>query len=247
MRILGIDCETSGLSPKDDHLTEIAWVIKDHGDPKPLVMRSCFVENTPAIKLSAEIQDLTKITPKHLELGIALEEILISLADDIILNEVDLIAAHNGEDFDKPFLLTKSKEIDKDPFPRWSRVFDTQWVDTAFDIIYPPTCKYNNLMYVAAYHGFISPFPHAALFDVMTMLKVLDGYDITKVEARAKSPWVIVQALVSFDDRQQAKDRRYSWETIGDKTFPKKWVRKTKELDLGQEVEKAPFKIAVVG
>lgn len=239
-RVCGLDIETTGLSFQDDHITEIAWVIKDTGDSKPLAAKTFFVLPPENLFISPEIEQLTKIKMKHLQTGYPLEQVLSWLALDITVHAPDFIVAHNGENFDKPFLQAKAAlmgEAVLDP------IFGRQWLDTSVDVVYPPDCRYTNLMYVAAYYGFINPFPHAALFDTMTMLKVLDQQDILAAATRAASPWVVVKANVSYDDRDKAKARRYWWETIGNDKYPKQWVKKIKELDLAKEIAEAPFPV----
>jgi hypothetical protein len=79
------------------------------------------------------------------------------------------------------------------------------------------------------------------------MLKVLDQQpDIHAVIARAMSPWVVARALVSFEEKDLAKARRYMWENIGTEKYPKQWGKKIKQMDFASEVLEAPFKIAVM-
>lgn len=250
MRICGLDIETTGFDHKNDHVTEIAWVIKDHGDDKPLVMKSYFVLPPPELWDSAEyikptITQLTKIEMRHVMAGRPLGEVLVELALDMHSNACVTVSAHNGEGFDKPFLSAKVDQLGNS-FPVTVRetLFDkTLWLDTSVDVVYPEFCRQTNLLYLCAYHGFLNPFPHAALFDVMAMLKVLDNYPIDPVADRARSPWCFVQADVGYENRHLAKERRYYWETFGTKTFPKTWVKRIKEVDLEKERAGAPFKV----
>ena len=88
--------------------------------------------------------------------------------------------------------------------------------------------------------------PHAALFDVMTMLKVLECFDVEAVAMRAVIPWVVVAAQVDFDNKDKAKARRYSWEALGDKRFPRQWVKRVKECDVDKEKAEAPFEVVKI-
>lgn len=237
-RIAGIDIETTGLDFEKDHVTEIAWIIKEVGDPKAFVQKSFFVRPAEDLFLTAEIEQLTKIKMKHLLYGEALHFVLAEVALDLENYGVDYIVAHNGEGFDKPFLSTKgtgAKGI--------ARLFETPWIDTSMDCVYPPDCRYTNLMYVAAYFGFLNPFSHSALFDIATTLKVLDQFPFDQVVARAKSPWCVVEAGVSYETKELAKARRYSWENLGNIKYSKKWVKKIKECDLEKEMNDAPFPV----
>lgn len=240
MRVCGLDIETTGLEHGKDHVTEIGWVIKDIGDPKPLTMKSRFCQLPEGAVISDEIRNLTKITPEHCAQGTPLLSNIEHLAADLRRFKVDYIVAHNGENFDKPFLQAWV------PNPHTHTLFTTPWLDTKEDCVYPPDCYYTNLMYVAAYFGFLNPFPHAALFDACTTLKVLEQFDVGKVAERARHPWVVVRALVDYDDRDKAKARRYFWENIGTQKFPKQWVKKIKECDFEKETLEAPFKVVRV-
>ncbi len=247
VRVCGIDIETTGLDHVNDHVTEIAWVIKDVGDPKPLVARTEFILPPEGAFDSAEylkpsIQQLTKIQMRHLLTGRKFAEVLRDMALDFAKHACDFVAAHNGENFDKPFLRAKAKQLGAmDYF-----LLQAPWLDTSVDCVYPEDCRYTNLMYVAAYFGFINPFPHSALFDVMTMLKVLENFDIEKVAERARHPWVVVKAQVDYDRRELAKARRYYWETFGAEKYPKQWVKKIKECDLEKERTDAPFEVVKI-
>ena len=48
--------------------------------------------------------------------------------------------------------------------------------------------KTRSLPYLAADHGFLNPFPHRALFDVMTMIQIAGMYDINEILKYADSP-----------------------------------------------------------
>jgi DNA polymerase III subunit epsilon len=247
-RVCGIDIETTGLDHANDHVTEIAWVIKDIGDPKPLEVQSHFVLPPDGMLDSSEylkpnIQQLTKIKMTHLQNGKSLEDIFRWLSDALHTHDVDFVVAHNGENFDKPFLQAKAQDFSPEQV---TKVFTRPWLDTSVDCVYPEDCRYTNLMYVAAYFGFINPFPHSALFDVMTMLKVLEQFDVLKVSERAKHPWVVVKAQVDYDRRELAKARRYYWETFGAEKYPKQWVKKIKECDLEKERTEAPFEVVKI-
>ena len=249
MRLCGIDIETTGLDHAADHVTEIAWVIKDPGDPKPLVMESRFILPPKEFWNSAEyikpnIEQLTKIKMAHVMAGKEFLEVLGQLAADIQVYQVTHMVAHNGENFDKPFLQAKVALAGQSVEDQLGWLFkNIVWIDTAADAVYPADCRATNLLYLSAYYGFLNPFPHAALYDVASMLKILDYLDVAAVAERAKSPWCIVSADVGYDNRQLAKDRRYYWETFGSQTFPKTWVKKIKEMDLEKEKTEAPFKV----
>ena len=112
------------------------------------------------------------------------------------------------------------------------------WIDTRFDIPYPKQMFIRNAEYVEAQHSLVNPFPHRAVFDVMTMLQLLAKYDIQEVAARSKSPTILVKAQVSKDDREKAKQRGYRWEKE-----TTSWVKHIKEIDLETERADAGFQV----
>ena len=113
----------------------------------------------------------------------------------------DAVVAHNGHEFDYPLL------------ERWAKKHglelpDKLRIDTMCDIELPPkTIK--KLIYMAADHGFLNPFPHRALFDVMTMMRIMNEYDLNEILETAKSPTLVVEALVTFAQKDLAKTRGF--------------------------------------
>lgn len=103
MRLLGIDYETTGLSPENDLITEVGFVVWDVPTATPLELVSLFLD-WKLEKLDPVVTKLTGITMEMLrEFGqnpTTVYKILCRLA------RVDGIAAqvaHNGETFDRPF------------------------------------------------------------------------------------------------------------------------------------------------
>lgn len=243
MIICGIDLETTGLSPDKDHIIEMAYVIKGWCDPKPIAVGHSYF--TTSIPLTKEIQELTRIDDKLLSLaGRDISVGLSALAHDCDKYGVAFMLGHNGRAFDKLFLQKVVAEIGGGE--ALDRYLNIPWLDSKEDIIYPGTVKTTRLTYLAAEHGFLNPFPHSALFDVMTMLNVAERYPFDQMVERSKMPTLIVRALVSFDDKQLAKDRSYYWEKWADKSFPKMWVKGIKEGDFDREVKECVFPIAVL-
>ena len=102
------------------------------------------------------------------------------------------------------------------------------------DVEYPSNCSARNLLYLAAYQGFINPFAHRAVFDALTMLRILSCYGIRRVVEVAKSPQVTIKANVSYEERQLAKDARFHWDADS-----KSWLLDIKEILL--ENKEFPF------
>jgi len=74
----------------------------------------------------------------------------------------------------------------------------------------------------------------------MTMLKLLSEYPLEEVLRLSKEPLCEVIASVTYEDRQLAKDRGYTWD--GER---KKWVKKLKQSYAKREAEQAPFHVNI--
>jgi DNA polymerase-3 subunit epsilon len=191
-------------------------------------------------EISSEASQVNGITQEMVtEFGIPAGEMIATLSRICGMHKVDYIVAHNGENFDRPMVLA---EIKRGGFTG-TYLEALPWIDTRTDIPFPVEPASRRLIHLAADHGFVNPFPHRALSDVHTMLRLLAMYDIHEVLAYQKIPFVTLQAVVSYDDRQLAKDARFSWENIGDKKYPKMWVKRVKQNLLELEKSKCKFEI----
>lgn len=241
--IAGIDLETTGLLFDKNHITEIGWIIKDSESPKNLFAASILIKpGFPKDALTQEIIDLTGITYDMLErFGRPFAEACAFLLESLTAHGVEYMVAHNAP-FDRTFLEYHMKQEMSLP-PR----LNLPWLDTRSDINYASKIKGRSLTHVAAELGFLNPFPHAALFDVATMLRVLSNYSIADVIARSKEPTLIIKAVVSYDNRELAKKCRFMWEKIDDKkSYPKTWVKRVKASDLDKERTDANFEIVIL-
>lgn len=241
VRVLGFDIETSGLDFKKDHILEVGYVIKEWTKergwaPKNLAQGSFFLweENYPD-PMPPESYQTHKISSTLLkEVGKEIEISFLSLLGLCERLNVECIIAHNGIAFDKPFILETVSSYS----PLLSFFADTPWIDTKSHIQYPADCKGNSLMYLSAYHGFLNPFPHDALSDVQTMMRILSHYDFERLYQRAKEPWIRIRADVKFDGKELAKARNYQW------NIPLKiWEKNIPISDYENEVKEAPFQV----
>lgn len=239
MKLIGIDFETNGPEPTLCDITEAAWVLYDTDFGKSPITSDCFL-NKDVVEMDPVAQKITGITLERChKYGIYRDEI-ISHLDFALQSEPDYLVAHNARAFDKIIFerLMRNHDISK-----------VKWIDTLEDL---PEATYERLgtrtlEFMAARSGFLNPFPHAALPDVYTMMKILMNEDLDVVAERAAIPSVIVMADVSFHDKDKAKELQFSWQQIrGGKVYPKKWVKKIKKDCLEDLREKASFKVVVI-
>ena len=211
MRLLGIDFETTGLDPEKDKIIEVGAILYDWETKQPVKIMSEFIscENN---NLPTKITKLTGINPFIWDnYGIKKEKAFFELS--LLVSKADYIIAHNAS-FDKSFF---DKEITS----------EKQWICSRMDIDYPLEITTRKLTYLAAEHNIINPFRHRAVFDVLTMMEIVKQYDIKKIIERSKSPTITIQALVSYEEREKAKDAGFHWEAKS-----KTWQMLIKECDL---------------
>lgn len=234
MLLLGCDVETTGLSIKDDRITEVGAVLWDTDRKSPVRIYSSFMWEEGYPPLTKEITELTGIVDDDLRDRSLPPKVVFHELMSLCM-EADFLVAHNGTNFDRPMMeaeMQRQHMIWKEP---------VEWIDTSVDLLFPKQISTRKLGHLAAEHGFLNPFPHRAVFDVMTMLKVLSCYPIEEVIRLSRSPAKTIRAVVSFDDRKLASERGYRWNA--EKKF---WLKTVKECQLDEEIKAAPFKINVI-
>jgi len=233
MRLLGLDFETTGLSPENDVVTEVGVVLWDTDRKCPILIDNYFVNDGNPV-ISSLITRLTGIRQEDIvEFGLSSEEALMRLIGHI--NKAEAIVAHNGERFDRKFFNAWCGRACSDA----AEIKDVPWIDTLSDVDYPENCASKKLTYLAVEHGFLNPFAHRAVFDVLTMMRILDHYPIDDILESMKEPTILVEAIVSFMEKDLAKERSFKWDGTR-----KKWLRSMKKNKW--EKEEFPFDTRMV-
>lgn len=229
MLLLGIDFETTGLDPKVHAICEVGAQLWDTDYHRAVLSMGYFVQVPENASFEEEALKTTGISPGLIakygkESAKGLRQLLF------MYEQADAIVAHNGTTCDRPFLLAW---IDACGF---NFNEDKLWIDSLTDIEYPQ--KWNRqLTCLAAYHGFLNPFPHQALADVMTMLTILDKYPIEEVIAYSKIPTIGVRLNLPFESKQWAKDHAYFTYYKNNKF--QFWMKKIKENKFEVEEKEA--------
>jgi DNA polymerase III subunit epsilon len=235
MIVCACDFETSSLDPKVDRVVEIGVCLWDTGLRGMLRMTDLLLwdqDFPPIAKEAGEAHGLSKellskqgVSPKwawtHFQ--------------DYYVKGADAFLAHNGIQFDRQFYLAECERLDVP-------AADLPWIDTTTDLPYTDAISTRKLTYLAAEHGFLNPFAHRAIFDVVTMLMIFKEYDAERALWYCQQPMVTLRAMVSYDDRQLAKDRGYRWDAER-----KYWVKNLRLPDVDQEKHDAGFAIREVG
>ena len=239
MKIMGIDTETTGLDVQNDLVVEFGYVLWDTDLAKPIHMVDHLVlADMDKAKLTEDIHGITRA--EFEEFGYLPQPVFSNLEMFLGLHPVQFVVAHNGAGFDRPLM---DAEYRRHSIPT-RRLFEVPWLDTKTDLPWKKAPDSNRLKHCALELGFINPFPHRALFDVLTMLRVLSHFNIDEVIALSKIPFATIRALVSYEDRELAKKEKFLWEKAGDITYPKCWIKRIRINKLEEERAKCPFKIA---
>lgn len=236
MIILGIDFESTGLNIPTIGVTEVGLVLWDTVLKAPIRLFGTLVDPGSYAVWEPGVEKINNLTPKVCsDFGMEDEKALKYVLS--WYGSADVACAHNGNNFDKPLLETWASRYGLDA--QKSKL----WIDTRADIERPARDSHR-LGYMAADHGFLNPFPHRAMFDVMTMLTILMApdlskappkYDLATIQEIAKSPLRIVKALVSFEQKELAKTRGYHG--IYENGKFNRWELEVKECNLEKERE----------
>lgn len=233
MILCGLDFETTGLKIGSVGVTEVGFVKWDTDLGAPIQMAGFLVDPPSDRVWEPGVEKINGLTPEicskyGYEDKYSLRQFLHAYQNS------DIAVAHNGLVFDRPLLKDWAERHGLDWQP------DKLWIDTKTDIEIPARNS-TRLVYMAADHGFLNPFPHRAMFDVMTMMTILQKYDLKQVIEIAKSPSILLRALVSYDDRELAKARGYHWQAD-----TKTWTMNVKECRLAEEKAASKFQIEII-
>jgi DNA polymerase-3 subunit epsilon len=236
MKLLLLDFETTGLDLTKDRAIEFCANVWDTGTRVTRESSGYLWEPSyPAISESARAtHGLDEAFLKAN--GQKPKEVFQDL--ERALGQVDFVVGHNVTSFDWPLALAE--------FTRQGIAAPAvKLIDTRYDLPYPEKMKCRKLGHLALDHGFIvDPAKlHGAKGDVEFMKMILEKYDLEEVARVSQCPWAVVRAVVSYDNREQAKARGYSWEKLGEKVYPKQWVKRVRDFEVAKELLEAPFVI----
>lgn len=223
---LGIDFETTGLEAKKDRITEVGAVLWDMKNHKPVQIFNELVYDfdTGVPNITPEITKLTGIDQQMLtDFGVHTASALTQIAE--MSERADFFVAHNAP-FDKGFYEAECARLSVGEAVM-------PWIDTQTDVDYRTTGS-KSLSYLAADHGFLNPFAHRAVFDVLTMFKVMSQYDTQQIITWNESPNVVLRALVQFSEKDKAKNLSYKWNAE-----KKHWLKNIKEFNIDEEIKSA--------
>lgn len=225
-----IDTETTGIDHANDTCIEVAAV--EYSIKEKSVL-TCF---SSVITTDASNEEAGKVN--HIPQAI-LQENYARSAESVwrITNSVarrsSAILAHNS-DFDLGWV------------PEGDPLRKLPWIDTCWMVTWPQQSRQGGrLIDLALEHGLGVVDPHRALSDCLLLARLMCrcsemGHDVEALLARGLRPTAWVEALVSYDDRDLAKERGFKYLPILGREKdrkPKGWVKKM-AID---DIETLPF------
>ncbi len=234
MLICGLDFETSGRDPGRHSVVEVGAVLWCTELRRPVRSMGYLVYDHDAVweEGATECNGITQDQCR--DYGIEESQSLEQLISYYCM--ADAVATHNGNIFDRLFYESWCERLLRYEYKDQGK----PWIDTKIDLGFPDKWS-SRLKYLAAEHGILHAHAHGALPDATVMLEILDRYDLDKVMESALSPTVIVQAVVSYDDRERAKARGYYW-----RPAEKRWVKGIKASKVEDEARVVGFPIKVI-
>ena len=245
---MNVDLEFSGPNLDKDRVIEIGAVLWDTEYHQPVKQISELVLEEDKPPISQEVFELTGISDELLEnwgaRGKDIEKIMLSLKD--MMEKANYIIAHNGTNYDKPMLGAM--------FNRYGIAMpNILWIDSYKDVEFPSRIRSKSMAMLEHSHGFINPFPHRALTDVLSLLKIISNYDIDRMVKLAKSPMVTLQAILTppnWSNQKELQEFNAKKNKVSRAQFKwnpenKTWVKRVHKLllDEGKIAYEFDFKI----
>lgn len=230
------DTETTGFKAKDgDKVIEIGAQVCDYKFNVLKEFQTFIKRSEP---LTQEIKDITHITDEDLAGGMDAMSAWQSFG--VFCEGSTHIFAHNAP-FDRGF-LDEAVKSDDAGLTRASQLLNIPHVDTKMDLKRVANAKCRRLQHIALDFGIaVDPSKqHRALADVELMRQVILRCGQTFEEIIAyMNDEVVTTAIVipkpwtdGGEGNARAKELGFRYEKLGDKTFPKTWVKAVKRSEL---------------
>lgn len=226
MRVLLVDTETTGLDPAKDRVIEVAAMLFETQCASAIESFACLIKHD-----SNAAESINRIPVSLLqEHGLSPEDVwrrFVQLAED-----AECLIAHRS-DFDRAFVVRAIGDVQAlEPgyCDGWSP--DQPWVCSKTSLRWPGGRKGDHLAHLALSLGLGVASAHRAATDVDTIARCLAraaelGMDLEAEIRRGMRPTVRVVALVSYEQRDIAKQAGFLWD---DKR--REWYRAMLEEDI---------------
>lgn len=226
MEITIFDLETTGLTPDDSEVIEFGAIYYsiDHGAVISQISSLLPVSSNGAFEINRIASSWTRIPNLS-----SIQTNAISILNDFISNS-EYMVAHCAE-FDRGWEFANTSAV--------------PWLCTYNDFVWPKNPKPTTLIQTALNHGIPVVSAHRALTDCQLIASLLtkmyeDEGSLThffnKAIERAKEEYIEVFALVSYEERNKAKDAGFLWDKASSK-----WTKKLKVHELNRETKTWDF------
>lgn len=223
MKLLIVDVETTGLDPSNAKVIEYGAILYD-------VEHQCSLQKiSTLVPTNENPQFKTNRIPA---------EATQSIKDIFMMQllymgeQADLAVAHNAQ-FDKKWFNGVQLPELKD-----RNMHDIEWLCTYRDMHFPRETKHgHNLIELAVLHGVSVTSAHRALTDCNLIAEIFSTLDVDDLKKRirsAREPRKEYIALVSYEERERAKEYGFRWNPI-----KKKWIRSLTATN----IEDLPFDV----
>ena len=241
MLVLGVDFETTGLDIEKDRIIEVGAVLWDVDAKSPICLLSEFLCVSDLPTLTTEIQEITGLNNYLLNTyGKEPKTIFERLTN--LMDSAHAVIAHNGSGFDGPIFRAEYQRY-CDP----ETISKTPWIDTSVDVDYPKRIATRKLSHLAAEHGFVNPFPHRAIFDTLTMLRILSFYDVEEALRNAKEEKISLMAHTTppwkdgGESNEKAKARGFRFDGAS-----KTWRKIVRKSQVDNEIAATDLHVAII-
>ena len=200
-KALILDTETTGFSHSNDQIVEVAFILYDLKYAAPISAFSSLLYGK-----ANEAEHVNGIQPDLLKEAMSFKFIGHVVTE--LLDMCDVLVAHNAQ-FDRGFL-----EADK--LIGIGNV-DKPWICTQRQIAWPKKSDKKTLYSIALAHGVPLISAHRAMTDCDILARLFTrvhelGVNLQQLFENAVKPRQLVQALVSYDDRDLADKAGFNWE-----------------------------------
>jgi DNA polymerase-3 subunit epsilon len=224
-----LDTETTALDPSAGKVIEVGVILYSVEHASTIACASVVL---PADANPCEA--INGIPPAILADAESLAEFRASFA--LLLRRSDVIVAHNAE-FDRQWFTPSVAPLR--PAESW---LSLPWLCTMNDFAWPRGKAGDGLVSLALAHGVGVSSAHRALTDCLLIAALFDrmplfGRDLQAMFAHAMRPTAIFRALVSFEQKDLAKNAGFKWDANA-----KIWTRRMAVDDAAD----LPFKTSMV-
>ena len=201
--VLIVDTETTGIDPASDTVIELGAILYSVEHQTVISQFSCLyhADDNPSEHINKIPASIVRETNKEFTASESSQSLLGKFADT-----AEAYIAHNAE-FDQSFL-------------GWT---DKPWLCTCFDFNWTKATRQSgSLVNLALEYGIGVSSAHRALTDCQLIAALFDrSENLHEMIFQASRPKAIFVAMVSYDDRQLAKDAGFKWDGQS-----KQWTRK---------------------